>query len=332
MKIGLVVLLIGLFLAGCGRSYHSPLQTSSEQRALEQSDSHTPPSYSDGLIGFQQREWIFSVQPTTKPTYSHSPSSRLTLKPTLHPTLKPTARPKPALKKQKELSVPAQQSQQKKLTLPQLRLKYPRFFRVSGSRAESKIALTFDDGPDAKYTPAILDILHKKHVKATFFVLGKRALDHPAIIKRMANEGHAIGNHSFDHANPAKITEAQFEKQFTRTQLILHRMIGYEPRFIRTPYGALQENQLRWAANNGLIAVNWDIDSLDWKELNASQVLANILEHTHRGAIILQHSAGGENQDLSGTVKALPILIDELQKQGFKLVTVPVLLHLPVSR
>jgi peptidoglycan/xylan/chitin deacetylase (PgdA/CDA1 family) len=112
----------------------------------------------------------------------------------------------------------------------------------------------------------------------------------------------------------------------------LHKIIGYEPKLIRTPYGALQENQLRWVAKNGMVAVNWDIDSKDWKELNASQVLANILEHTHRGAIILQHSAGGDHQDLSGTVKALPILIDQLKKQGFQLVTVPELLHLPSAK
>jgi peptidoglycan/xylan/chitin deacetylase (PgdA/CDA1 family) len=211
-------------------------------------------------------------------------------------------------------------------------LKYPAFFRTHGSNQESKIALTFDDGPDSKYTPAILDILGKYHVRATFFVLGVRAQAHPAIIKRIVHEGHIIGNHSYNHPNPAKMTEAQFEKQFTQTQDILQKLIGYEPRFIRTPYGALQENQLRWAAKNGMIAVNWDVDSLDWKELNSSQVLANILQHTHKGAIILQHSAGGEKQNLSGTVKALPILIEELRKQGFKLVTVPELLHLPAAK
>jgi peptidoglycan/xylan/chitin deacetylase (PgdA/CDA1 family) len=236
------------------------------------------------------------------------------------------------VKKKKESSVPVQQNQQKKLTLPQLRVKYPQFFRLSGSAQESKIALTFDDGPDNKYTPAILDVLRKYHVSATFFLLGVRSEANPVIVRRIVNEGHAIGNHSYNHANPAKLTEAQFENQFTHTQAILRKLIGYEPKLIRTPYGALQENQLRWIAKNGMIAVNWDIDSMDWKELNASQVLANILDHTHRGAIILQHSAGGENQDLSGTVKALPFLIDQLKKQGFQLVTVPELLHVPLAK
>jgi peptidoglycan/xylan/chitin deacetylase (PgdA/CDA1 family) len=324
MKIGVAVLLICcLFMIGCSRTYHSAIQSPTQVQSLEQPLSHTPLKYSNGLLGFQQHEWTFSVVPTTVP------------KPTQKPTQKPIQRPlrpKVTIKKKKEPSVPAQQSQQKKLTLPQLRLKYPQFFRLNGSNQESKIALTFDDGPDNKYTPAILDILRRYHVKATFFVLGVRAQANPSIIRRIVNEGHVIGNHSYDHANPAKITEAQFEKQFTRTQLILHNLIGYEPKLIRTPYGALQENQLRWAAKNGLVAVNWDVDSLDWKELNDSQVVANIMEHTHKGAIILQHSAGGDHQDLSGTVKALPIIIEQLKKQGFKLVTVPELLHLPTAK
>lgn len=315
MKTGIVVLLFFLLESGCSKPYHSALQTPNQV---------SPRKASDGILELQKHDWTFSILPTAVPKQTVTP------KPTGAP--KPINTLKPTIKKKKEPSVPVQKNQQKKLTLPQLRLKYPQFFRLNGSVRESKIALTFDDGPDNKYTPAILDILHKYNVKATFFVLGVRAQANPAIIKRIVNEGHAIGNHSYNHANPDKITEAQFEKQFTHTQDILLKLIGYEPKLIRTPYGALQENQLRWAAKNGLIAVNWDIDSLDWKELNSSQILANILKHTHRGAIVLQHSAGGENQNLSGTVKALPVLIEQLRKQGFKLVTVPELLHLPVAK
>jgi peptidoglycan/xylan/chitin deacetylase (PgdA/CDA1 family) len=318
MKIGVVVLLLCILVIGCSEPYHSSIQSPTQIERLEQAAIQTPPGVTNGLLGFQQHEWTFSAVPTKAPKATQWP--------------KPTQRPKQTIKKKKEPSMPVQQNQQKKLTLPQLRLKYPQFFRLNGSTIESKIALTFDDGPDNKYTPAILDVLRKYHVKATFFVLGVRAQENPAIIKQIVNEGHAIGNHSYNHSNPAKMTEAQFEKQFTQTQVILRNLIGYEPKLIRTPYGAIKEDQLRWTAKNGLVAVNWDIDSKDWKELNASQVLANILEHTHKGAIILQHSAGGETQDLSGTVKALPILIEQLKKQGFKLVTVPELLHLPAAK
>jgi peptidoglycan-N-acetylglucosamine deacetylase len=280
--------------------------------------SKTPPSMKFNIANSPKHEYRFSLAPTTLPKPTQTPKR---------------AKPiKPSIKKKKEQVMPVQQNQQKRLTLPQLRLKYPQFFKLNGSSRESKIALTFDDGPDNKYTPAILDVLRKHHVRATFFLLGVRAEANPAIVRRIVNEGHAVGNHSYNHANPAKLTEAQFEKQFDHAQDILFNLIGYKPKLIRTPYGAMQENQLKWAAKNGYVAVNWDIDSLDWKGLNESQVLSNILNHTHRGAIILQHSAGGDSQDLSGTVKALPILIEKLQKQGFELVTVPELLHLPLAK
>jgi peptidoglycan/xylan/chitin deacetylase (PgdA/CDA1 family) len=328
-KTGIIILMVCLLEFGCSAPYHSALQTPTQAQLFNQTSPQATPG---SILGRQQHDWTFSVSPTTTPKRTMTPQRSITPKPKTIRAPKPIKTSRPRYKKKKELSVPVQQNQQKKLTLPQLRLKYPQFFRLNGSARESKIALTFDDGPDNKYTPAILDILGKYHVKATFFVLGVRAQANPAIIKRIVNEGHAIGNHSYNHANPDKLTEAQFEKQFTRTQVILREMIGFEPKLFRTPYGALQENQLKWAASYGLIAVNWDIDSLDWKELNSTQVLANILEHTHRGAIVLQHSAGGDDQDLSGTVKALPIVIEKLRKQGFKLVTVPELLHLPEAK
>ncbi|MDB5055985.1 MAG: hypothetical protein JWM44_4035 [Bacilli bacterium] len=255
--------------------------------------------------------------------------------PTLTPTPSPVPKlipPKKTIRKKKEPSVPVQQNQNKRLTLPQLRSKYPQYFKLNGSTQEKKIALTFDDGPDNHYTVQILDILRKYHVPATFFLVGVRAEGHPALVKRIVNEGHVIGNHSYNHANPAKLTKAQFEQQIESTQIILQKIIGYEPKLIRTPYGAIQEEQLNWAANHGFIVVNWDIDSYDWKQLSSSQVLANILSHKHKGAIVLQHSAGGNRQDLSGTVQALPLLIEQLKAEGYQLVTVPQLLHITKSK
>jgi peptidoglycan/xylan/chitin deacetylase (PgdA/CDA1 family) len=314
MKIGIVVCLLCFFAAGCNKPYHSSIQTPNPtwQPAadkLSQSLNFLTPNLTDHTIQV--------ITPTKAPLSSNSP--------------KPTPRrfnlSEFYNKKKKETSLPVQQTQQKKLTLVQLRNKYPQVFKLNGSPWEKKIALTFDDGPDDKYTPQILDVLHKYRVPATFFVLGNRSNNHPAIIKRIVKEGHALGNHSYNHANPALLTDAQFQKQIESTQLVLKQIIGFEPRLIRTPYGALNEAQLHWVAAHGFIIVNWDIDSLDWKQLNSAQVLANILNHTHKGAIILQHSAGGDRQDLSGTVEALPTIIEKLKMQGYELVTVPQLLH-----
>ncbi|TMV51009.1 polysaccharide deacetylase family protein [Paenibacillus mesophilus] len=232
-------------------------------------------------------------------------------------------------------SVTVQKSQTtagKKLTLPQLRAKYPDVLRVSGASRERSIALTFDDGPDERFTPQVLDILKAHGVKATFFVLGKKAEAHPAIVKRMIREGHVVGNHSYRHPLFTKITVDQFAQEVEQTEEVLNRLIGYRPKLVRPPYGEIDEEQLQWANSRGYVIVNWNVDSQDWKSLGEHQVSGNILGHTKAGAIVLQHSAGGDSQDLSGTVKALPGIIAKLREQGYGLVTVSELLHLPKSK
>ncbi|WP_176706049.1 polysaccharide deacetylase family protein [Paenibacillus hemerocallicola] len=251
------------------------------------------------------------------------------------PTLKPETPKSNRSGQTKAPSVTVQKSQQiagKKLSLPQLRAKYPDAFRVSGASKERNIALTFDDGPDERFTPQILDILKAHGVKATFFVLGKKAEAHPAIMKRMVREGHVIGNHSFRHPLFTKITVDQFAQEVEQTEEVLNRLIGYKPKLLRPPYGEIDEEQLQWAKSRGYVIVNWNVDSLDWKNLGEQQVSGNILGHTKAGAIVLQHSAGGDSQDLSGTVKALPGIISKLREQGYGLVTVSELLHLPKQK
>jgi peptidoglycan/xylan/chitin deacetylase (PgdA/CDA1 family) len=320
MKIGITVCLLCLFAAGCNKPYHSSIQTPVPTTQPATNKLSQPLNFETPNL---THHTIRDITPTKAPVPTNSPSPT-PFRGQIKSKLKLSENRQ---KKSKEPSVPVQQTQQKKLTLVQLRNKYPQVFRLNGSPREKKIALTFDDGPDDKYTPQILDVLHRYHVPATFFVVGYRSQGHPAIIKRIVKEGHALGNHSYNHANPAMLTEAQFQKQIETTQLILRQIIGFEPRLIRTPYGALNEAQLHWAAAHGFVIVNWDIDSQDWKQLSSAQVLGNILSHTHKGAIVLQHSAGGQRQDLSGTVKALPALIEQLKMQGYELVTVPELLH-----
>lgn len=326
MKIGIIVCLLCLFATGCNKPYHSSLQTPNVIRQPAANKLSQPINFETPNLNHHTFQVITPTKAPVPPSNSPTPTPfRSQIKSQLKLSEK-------RQKKPKEPSLPVQQTQQKKLTLVQLRHKYPQVFKLNGSPREKKIALTFDDGPDDKYTPQILDVLHRYHVPATFFVVGSRSQAHPAIIKRIVKEGHALGNHSYNHANPAMLTEAQFQKQIENTQLVLRQIIGFEPRLIRTPYGALNEVQLHWAAEHGFVIVNWDIDSLDWKQLSSTQILANILNHTHKGAIVLQHSAGGQRQDLSGTVKALPTLIEQLKMQGYELVTVPQLLHVTQAK
>ncbi|MFB9327580.1 polysaccharide deacetylase family protein [Paenibacillus aurantiacus] len=214
----------------------------------------------------------------------------------------------------------------------ELQRRYPGTFFVRGSRGSMKVALTFDDVPDPRYTPKVLDILAKYRVRATFFVLGSKAKAYPAMVARMRKEGHMIANHSYDHPVFPKISVHQFSQQIAQTDLLLRSLAGYSPRYLRPPYGAITPKQIEWAQANGYTVVNWDVDSEDWRSIGSARIMANIKSTLQPGSIILQHAGGGATQDLSGTVKALPQLIQYLRKKGYEIVPLPELLGRPVAR
>ncbi|MFM1654506.1 polysaccharide deacetylase family protein [Brevibacillus sp. B_LB10_24] len=215
------------------------------------------------------------------------------------------------------------------LSLADLRAKYKSMFILSGPSSKRAVALTFDDAPDDRFTPQVLDVLKQEGVRATFFVVGNRVEAHPDIVQRMVNEGHVIGNHSYSHPNLPKLSDADFEYQIVKTDQLIQSFAGYKPTFIRPPYGNISERQIQWLASQHKFIVNWNVDSLDWKNLSAEQIRTNVLSHVHPGSIILQHAAGGVGEDLSGTVQALPGIIKQLKNDGVKLVTIPELLNLP---
>ncbi|MCP3775510.1 polysaccharide deacetylase family protein [Paenibacillus sp. MZ04-78.2] len=217
------------------------------------------------------------------------------------------------------------------LSLADLHAKYKSTFLLSGPSSKREVALTFDDVPDDKFTPRVLDILKSEGVKATFFLIGNRVEAHPEIVQRMINEGHVVGNHSYNHANLPKLSDVDFRNQVVKTDNIIRSISGYTPKFIRPPYGNISETQIQWLASQHKTIVNWNVDSLDWKGLNAEQVKTNVLAHVHPGSIILQHAAGGAGEDLTGSVQALPEIIKKLRHDGVKLVTIPELLNLPAG-
>lgn len=205
--------------------------------------------------------------------------------------------------------------------------KYPGTFMTNGSRDKRVVSLTFDDAPDPRVTPAILDTLSQYHIRATFFLVGDRAAKHPELVKRIMREGHVIGNHSYNHAVLTKLPLSQFQQQIWKTDGIIKRIAGVSPRLIRPPYGEMKPQQIAWGKQNGFMIVNWDVDSEDWKNNPSStRVLTNIKKTLQPGSIILQHAGGGDRQDLSGTVHALPVLIEMLQGKGYDIVTLPELL------
>jgi len=203
--------------------------------------------------------------------------------------------------------------------------KYPDLFIASGGSDEKKVALTFDDGPDDIYTPQILDILKEKKVKATFFVIGKRAEGYSDVMERIIKENHLAGNHTWSHPNIMKLPFEKTKEEILKTEELLERYYcDYDkrPKLFRSPYGSIDPTRVELIGNMGFKIIAWNVDSLDWKGLSAAEVKTNILENVTKGSIILQHSAGGEGEDLSGTVEALPKIIDVLKKEGYKFVTI----------
>lgn len=211
------------------------------------------------------------------------------------------------------------------LTLKDLRKKYPETFKFQGPHVR-QVALTFDDVPDPRYTPKVLDQLKRQGVKATFFVVGHRAKKHPELVRRIQAEGHIIGNHSYSHPQFKRRTVKQFQIEIKKTEQIIEQIVGYRPKLIRPPYGEINEPQLKWAKKNGYHVVNWNVDSLDWKGLNKEKVKKNILKGIKPGAIILQHAGGGTSSTLDGTVQAIPEIVQAIKKRGYRFVTLPELL------
>lgn len=213
-----------------------------------------------------------------------------------------------------------------------LATEFPGIVYNQGPQDKKIIALTFDDGPDADTTLQVLDILKKHKVKATFFVIGKRAEAEKKVIKRMVDEGHVIGNHSWNHPDLMKLSQGDLNKELSQTEELIHKIAGYRMSLFRSPYGSLSRENVKQVADLGYKIIAWNVDSLDWKGLSSAEVQTNILENLRNGSIILQHSAGGPGEDLSGSVQALPVIIETLQKEGYKFVTVPELLGISYKK
>lgn len=201
--------------------------------------------------------------------------------------------------------------------------KYPNIMMYQGQVRQKIIALTFDDGPDQRFTPQVLDVLKKYHVQATFFLMGSRVKKHPHIAERIVNEGHVVGNHTYWHPQLTESGEHSMKWEITKTEKQIQEATGYKTTLFRAPYGALNRDLVEQIGRMGYRGIGWSIDTNDWKEPPAKQIINNVMDHVHPGAIILMHSAGHWSLDLSATVRALDKLIPRLRKEGYQFVTIP---------
>lgn len=189
---------------------------------------------------------------------------------------------------------------------------------------EKVVALTFDDGPDPIDTPAILDTLSEKHVRATFFVLGEAAQSYPNLLKRLKNEGHEIGNHSFSH----DYQQRQIIEEINKTDNSVFAATGTHTYFYRPPGGFISNTQLKSIKLNGQIVALWSVDSKDWQNPGVKQIVMNVQKSVFPGAIVLLHDGGYQR---SQTVKALGPIIDSLRSNGYRFVTLSELKTLDTS-
>jgi peptidoglycan-N-acetylglucosamine deacetylase len=198
-------------------------------------------------------------------------------------------------------------------------------YAFSGPYNKAEVAITFDDGPDLTFTPQILEKLKKYGVKATFFLLGQNIEKHPDMVKRIANEGHIVANHSYSHSNFAKISQEKFQEEVLKTARLIQQLVGYFPKFMRPPYGSITEKELSWATDQGFMVVQWSVDTLDWKGLSGDEIANKIMGNAFPGSILLQH--GAEGVPLQGTVDALDKFIPAMIKKGVRFVPLTQMFH-----
>ena len=179
------------------------------------------------------------------------------------------------------------------------------------------IALTFDDGPNRKYTPILLDGLKERGVHATFFLMGKNIEGEEDIVKRMSEEGHLIGNHSYEHIQLTKAGAKAVCEAVEHTQQQIEAITGKRPEYIRPPYGDWNEEL---EEEIGMTPVLWSLDSLDWKLKDTGKIIHQVLKDVKDGDIILLHDI------FPSSVEAALELIDILQKEGYDFVTADELL------
>ena len=188
------------------------------------------------------------------------------------------------------------------------------------------VALTFDDGPDPRWTPQVLDVLAREHVKATFFVVGARAAQHPALVRRILTAGHELGNHTWSHTDLAGVPAWRRNLELSLGQLGLAGSAHISSALLRPPYSsgpdALDQRELRALedeAGAGYVVVLADRDTDDWMRPGVARIVQAGSPTGTAGQIVLLHDAGG---DRAQTVEALPALIGRYRAAGFRFTTV----------
>ncbi|MCX7765562.1 MAG: polysaccharide deacetylase family protein [Candidatus Sumerlaeia bacterium] len=191
-----------------------------------------------------------------------------------------------------------------------------------GPRELKLVALTYDDGPNRRFTPRLLELLKREQVPATFFLLGEQVKNYPSEAKQIAELGFEIGNHTFTHKNLTKLTREEIYNEITSTQEIINKTTDIMPKIMRPPYGVFNQTVIEVTRELGLSIIMWQLDTDDYRQnVIKEQIVASVLKNVKGGDIILMHDRNNK------TLEATADIIPALRRRGFRFVTVSELLR-----
>lgn len=194
-----------------------------------------------------------------------------------------------------------------------------------GPDSSSAIALTFDDGPAPGVTERILDTLRAHQIRATFFMIGEKVAAAPELARRVLEEGHELGHHTYTHRKLTELSEADVKQELERTDAVFMEMLGRCADWFRPPFGALRQDQAMRVRDRGMRVALWSVDSEDWRGGSGEALTQRIVERVHPGAIVLGH-------DLALTADSLPKILTRLQETGTRdFVTLTELFEIPAA-
>ncbi|MDD5085695.1 MAG: polysaccharide deacetylase family protein [Candidatus Omnitrophica bacterium] len=198
-------------------------------------------------------------------------------------------------------------------------------------RPDKVVAITFDDGPSPVWTPKILNELKQANIKATFFMLGMHVEKYPEIARQVAEEGHEIGNHSYDHHGLIYYTNEELETEVNRAEKVIKDATGVKTIYFRPPKAWVTDSEKNKLKEMGYKVVLWSLNSKDWVTFDNKYMIKYILNNIRPGDIILFHDSGGvfstEGGDRHETVLTIQRLAEKLREKGYKFVTITELLN-----
>ena len=187
--------------------------------------------------------------------------------------------------------------------------------------AEKKVAISFDAAWGSDYTEELLSILEKYNVKTTFFLVAFWIDKYPDMVKRIDECGHEIGNHSAKHPNMSQLSEERIKEELTITSNKIVGITGKKDVLFRPPFGDYNNRVMKTAKSLGYYVIQWDVDSLDYKDYGAKSITDRVLNRVKDGSIVLFHN------NATYTAEALPVILESLQKSGYKIVPISELIY-----